>query len=288
MNNTDNNTGKAIFFIILSSFWFSVMQVCVKFSGKNIPLMEQIFFRNLITFFITFFVIFKKKESFFGKRENRKYLFLRAFFGYTGVCCFFYATNHMTLSDASILQKSSPIYITIFSAILARKALDRNKTLCVIIAFIGAMFVVRPQFDSQTFPALIAMLSAILTAISHMALSYANKFEKPYTIVFFFSLFSTVCSFPFVVMNFVMPNIYEILLLIGIGVFAGLGQTCLTMGYRYSPASKVSIYTYTSVIFAAILSIIFFNQNIGLYSFIGIVLVFISSYYDYRLVQKHE
>lgn len=89
-------------------------------------------------------------------------------------------------------------------------------------------------------------------------------------------------------MNFVMPNIYEIFLLIGIGVFAGLGQTCLTMGYRYSPASKVSIYTYTSVIFAAILSIIFFKQNIGLYSFIGIVLVFISSYYDYRLVQKHE
>lgn len=43
MVNKDNTTGKAIFFIILSSFWFSVMQVCVKFSGKNIPLMEQIF-----------------------------------------------------------------------------------------------------------------------------------------------------------------------------------------------------------------------------------------------------
>lgn len=280
------NPRKSIFFIVISSFWFSVMQVCVKLSGGHIPLMEQIFFRNLVTFIMTFFIIFKKKESFFGKKENRKYLFYRAFFGYTGVCCFFYATNHMSLSDSSILQKSSPIFITIFSAMFFNQALTKNKLVCVIVSFIGAMFVVRPQFNSQTIPALIGFLSAVLTALSHMALSHVNKYEKPYTIVFFFSLFSTLTSFPFVVMNFVMPSAYESLLLLGIGIFAGLGQTCLTMGYRYAPASEVSIYTYTSIIFASALSMIFFKQSIGLFSFIGIVLIFISSYYDYSLAKK--
>lgn len=280
------NPKKAIFFIIISSFWFSIMQVCVKLSGGHIPLMEQIFFRNLITFILTFIVISIKKDSFFGKKGNRKYLFSRAFFGYTGVCCFFYATNNMPLSDASILQKSSPIFITIFSAIIFKKSMSRNKLICVIVSFIGAMFVVRPQFNSQTIPALVGFLSALLTALSHMALSYVNKFEKPYTIVFFFSLFSTVVSFPFVVINFVMPTGYEMLLLLGIGIFAGLGQTCLTMGYRYSPASEVSIYTYTSIIFASILSILVFKQSIELFSFIGIVLIFISSYYDYSLAKK--
>lgn len=275
------NVKKATLFIIFSSFFFSVMQVCVKLSGKSIPLMEQIFFRNLITLFISGFIIIKEKHLFFGKKGHRKYLFARAFFGYTGVCGFFYATNHMSLSDSSILQKSSPIFVTIFTAILLKQRLPKVKAVCVFIAFIGAMLVVKPKFDSQAIPSMVALLSAILTALSHMALTHVNKFEKPYTIVFFFSLFSTTFSFPFMVMNFVMPNSTQILLLLGIGIFAGLGQIFLTFGYKNAPASKVSIYTFTSVIFASIFGVIFFGQFIGILSFIGILLIFISSYYDF-------
>lgn len=287
MQMSDNyNIKKATLFIILSSFFFSIMQVCVKFSGTNIPLMEQIFFRNLITLFISACIIIKEKHLFFGKKGHRKYLFARAFFGYTGVCGFFYATNHMSLSDSSILQKSSPIFVTIFTAILLRQKLPKIKAICVLISFIGAMLVVKPKFDSQTIPAMIALLSAILTALSHMALTYVNKFEKPYTIVFFFSLFSTTCSFPFMLMNFVVPDINQALLLLGIGVFAGLGQIFLTFGYKNAPASKVSIYTFTSVIFASIFSTLFFGQFIRLLSFIGILLIFTSSYYDF-LRQKN-
>ena len=70
------NLKKAVFFILISSFSFSVMQLCVKLSGTTIPLMQQMFFRNLITLFLATFIILRENGSFFGKRENRKYLFL--------------------------------------------------------------------------------------------------------------------------------------------------------------------------------------------------------------------
>lgn len=286
MEQRNINVRKAVVFIILSSLFFAIMQVCVKLSGKNIPLFEQVFFRNLITLFLASSIITYKKQSYFGKKEHQKYLFARAFFGYTGVCGFFYATNHMSIADASILQKSSPIFIAIFTAIMTHKKMPRVKSFCIALAFFGTMLVVRPKFDSEAIPSFVALLSAILTAFSHMALTRVNKYEQPFTIVFYFSMFSTFCSLPFMLMNFVTPSLNEWLLLLGIGVFAGLGQIFLTFGYRNAPASRVSIYTFTTVIFATTFNAIIFNQFITILSLVGIALIFASSYYDYMLQKK--
>ena len=280
------NLKKAVFFILISSFSFSVMQLCVKLSGTTIPLMQQMFFRNLITLFLATFIILRENGSFFGKRENRKYLFLRSFFGFTSVSGYFYATNHMYLTDASIIQYSSPIFISIFTAILLRKRPANAKIISICVAFFGAMLVVKPKFNSESIPAMISLISSMFTAMSHMALTVANKYEKPYTIVFFFSLFSTLCSLPFMMMNFVFPDLREALLLFCIGVFAGLSQIFLTYGYKNAPASKVSIYSYTGVIFSSFYSVTIFGKMIGLFSIIGIILIFSSALFDYFSQQR--
>ena len=280
------NLKKAVFFILISSFSFSVMQLCVKLSGTTIPLMQQMFFRNLITLFLSTFIIFKEKGSFFGKREHRKYLFLRAFLGFTSVSGYFYATNHMYLADASIIQYSSPIFISIFTAMLYRKKPTNAKILSICVAFLGAILVVRPKFSSESIPAMISLVSSMITAMSHMALTVANRYEKPYTIVFFFSLFSTLCSLPFMMMDFVLPDMREALLLFCIGLFAGMGQIFLTYAYKNAPASKVSIYSYTGVIFSSIYSVTVFGKMLGLYSIIGIVLIFSSALFDYLTQQS--
>ena len=148
------------------------------------------------------------------------------------------------------------------------------------------MLVVKPKFNSESIPAMISLISSMFTAMSHMALTVANKYEKPYTIVFFFSLFSTLCSLPFMMMNFVFPDLREALLLFCIGVFAGLSQIFLTYGYKNAPASKVSIYSYTGVIFSSFYSVTIFGKMIGLFSIIGIILIFSSALFDYFSQQR--
>ena len=129
---------------------------------------------------------------------------------------------------------------------------------------------------------MISLVSSMITAMSHMALTVANRYEKPYTIVFFFSLFSTLCSLPFMMMSFVLPDMREALLLFCIGLFAGMG----TYAYKNAPASKVSIYSYTGVIFSSIYSVTVFGKMLGLYSIIGIVFIFSSALFDYLTQQS--
>ena len=62
INDSNNNIKLGSLFIIFSALSFSIMEIAVKISGSNIPVMEQVFARNFITLFISAFVMIRDKE----------------------------------------------------------------------------------------------------------------------------------------------------------------------------------------------------------------------------------
>ncbi|MFI3256601.1 MAG: EamA family transporter, partial [Psittacicella sp.] len=63
-------------------------------------------------------------------------------------------------------------------------------------------------------------------------------------------------------------------------------QVGITLGYAYASAKEVSIYSYSSIAFAAIFGFIFFNQIPSIYSFIGYGLIFIAGYWMFIINKK--
>ena len=112
-----------------------------------------------------------------------------------------------------------------------------------------------------------------------------NRKENPSTIVFVFSLISVLGIFPFMMADFVVPTFKEFLILLSIGVFATFGQFGLTYAYKYSKASEVSIYTYSSIIFTVILGFIFFGEIPDILTVIGgaiVIAVAVKLYYVFK------
>ena len=276
------NRKKGIIYMLWSCLWFAIMQMFVKSTGSRIPLFEQVFFRNLVTFLLCGYLCYRSNERFFGTKKSRPYLNLRSILGYLGVILNFYSINKMNTADATILQKSSPIFVIIFSVLFLKEKLTKTKIITLILCFIGALFVVRPQFDSSVFPALMGLLSAAFAGGAYTVLAHVNKMENSNTIIFYFSLFSTIVSIPFVIMDFVTPTFMEFVFLIAIGVFAGLGQIYLTLSYKYALATDVSIYNYATIIFTSILGYFLFGEVLNIFSVVGIILIFSSSYYQYK------
>ncbi len=283
----ESNRRKGIIFMVISCVWFALMQILVKLTGGTIPLFEQVFFRNLVTLILCGYLCYRNGDSFFGKKENQIKLIGRSLLGYLGVVTYFYAINHLDSADATILQKSSPIFVIIFAAVFLKEKLTRLKITTLILCFIGTMFVVRPQFNMDLVPALSGVSSAAFAGGAYTILSHLNKTEKPNTIIFYFSLFSCAVSLPLMIMNFVKPTAMELLLLFGIGVFAGLGQIFLTLSYRFGEASEVSIFNYSTVVFTTLLGFVLFREIISPYSLVGIILIFGSSYYQYLKIRRY-
>ncbi len=277
-NIISSNRTKGVLFIIISAFGFAMMSAFVKLSG-DLPSFQKTFFRNITSCIIAFVLVVINKESFFGKLKNQKILILRSLFGTLGIVFNFYAIDKLVLSDANMLNKLSPFFVIIFSAIFLKEKINLKQGLAIIIAFIGALFIIKPQFNLEIIPSLIGILGAIFAAAAYTCLRSLGGKEKYYTIVFYFSFFSTIVILPFMIMVYKEMTLSQLIYLILAGVFASIGQFGITLAYKYAKAKEISIFDYSNIIFSALISIILFGVIPDYLSIIGYIIIFIVSLY---------
>ena len=284
LNKLSNRT-KGIIFIILSAFGFAMMSAFVKLAG-DIPSFQKTFFRNLVSLFVALVIIIKHKGSFFGKKENQKVLIMRSTFGTLGIVFNYYAIDRLVLSDANMLNKFSPFFAIIFSALFLKEKIKPNQMIALIVAFIGMLFVVKPSFDFTVIPAFAGVLGGISAAAAYTCVRALSGKESPDTIVFYFSLFSTIAVSPFMIATFTPMKILQLLSLLCAGVFASIGQFGITLAYKYAPAKEISIFDYTNIIFSAIISLFIFNVLPDKYSVLGYLIIFIAALYMFIYNKK--
>ena len=274
MNITQKQKG--ILFMILSALSFASMQVVVRMS-REIPTMEQICVRNLFILIVSFFIIRKKRGSYYGPKKSQPYLFGRSFFGFLGLITLFYASSHAAQGDVTVLNKLSPIFVTLLAAVFMKEKLSPIQIPALALSVIGAFIVFRPNFQSDPFPLVVALLSAITSGVAYTFLGYFKGKVDGITVIMHFSTFSVFGSLPFVISNFVMPDPHQFMLLMLISLFGSLGQVFITYAYRFAPASEISIYNYSGILFSIVLGAAILGEPVKSTSILGGALVAIAS-----------
>ena len=283
-NNLSNRT-KGIIFIILSAFGFAMMSAFVKLAG-DLPSFQKTFFRNLVSAIVALILILKHKESLFGKKENQKTLIMRTTFGTLGIVLNYYAIDRLILSDANMLNKLSPFFVIIFSALFLKEKINFKQGLALVIAFSGALFIIKPSFNFEMIPALAGIGGAIFAAAAYTCLRVLGGKEKHYTIVFYFSAFSLVAIFPFMMAVYKSMTMTQLMYLLLAGVFASVGQFGITLAYKYAPAKEISIFDYSNIIFSALISFVIFGALPDYLSVIGYLIIFGASLFMFLYNKK--
>lgn len=277
---------KGITYILLSSLFFALMAASVKFLG-DMPTAEKIFFRNLVGIFVAFGLVKKSGSSLTG--NNKKLLILRSVFGLLGIAAYFYALANMKLSDAVILNKMSPFFVMIFAAIFLKENITKKQILALVTAVIGAMLVIRPGFDSNIIPSLIALMSSLFAGIAYTVVRQLRKTDAAATVVLYFSSFSTLAMIPFMISgNFIIPDLTQAAALFALGLFAAAAQISMTNAYRHAEAGELSIYTYANIVFSTIFGLVFFQEIPDFFSVIGALLIISAGYLNYRAKEKEH
>lgn len=271
----------AIGWILISALSFAVMGALVKVT-RDVAVMDKVFFRNLVTFVLMSVVIIKQKDSPFKQGKATKFLVIRSLAGLVAAILYFYSITHMTLADSTILNKLSPFFVVIFAGIFLKEGITLEKILMILFAFLGALLIIKPQFNLAMLPAVAGLLSALFAGIAYTVVSFLKGRATSSMVVFYFSAISVIGTLPLLLKDFTMPSPYSLLLLLGIGIFAGIGQITLTKAYHLAPASEISIYNYTSVLFATIIGVVIGDAFPDKYSIIGGVIIFLTAYYNYK------
>lgn len=283
--STMSSRTKGIIYIIFSAFGFAMMSAFVKLAG-DLPSFQKTFFRNLVSCFVALIFIIKNKESFFGKRENQKILITRSALGTLGIVFNFYTIDKLVLSDANMLNKLSPFFVIIFSALILKEKINLKQSIAIVIAFLGALFIIKPSFNLDIIPALIGVMGALCAAGAYTCLRILGGKEKHYTVVFYFSFFSLIVIAPFMLAVYEPMSLKQLLYLILSGVFATIGQFGITLAYKFAPSKEISIFDYSNIIFSAIISLVVFGALPDYLSVIGYIIIFGASFYMFMYNKK--
>ena len=278
-----NSKYKAVLCILTAALFFAFMNLFVSMSG-DLPTVQKTFFRNFFALFPATIAMIKNKSSIIPPKGARLDLFLRSAIGYAGVLCNFYAISRLNISDASLLNKMSPFFAMVFSTFLLREKADKIQWAIILTAFAGAIFVIKPSFQNAELTAsLLGFVGGICAGAAYTFVRRATKKGvKGYYIVFYFATFSTLCSLPFVILDYAPMTWQQLLFLMGAGVSAAAAQFAITAAYTYAPAKEVSIYDYSQIVFAAILGFIVMGQIPDLWSFVGYIIIIGAAFVMFR------
>ena len=88
--------------------------------------------------------------------------------------------------------------------------------------------------------------------------------------------------------SFVVPSPKVVVMLLMVGLFAAGGQYLLTYAYQQAPASEVSIYQYSGVVFTAVFSYAFLGETLSKSSIIGGIVILGAIFWVFENTRKEK
>ena len=269
-----SSKSKGILFIVLAALSFALMNTCVRLAG-DINTFEKAFFRNFVAALITGVIMLRSRVPAKLNRESRLLVLGRVLLGTLGLVCNFYAVSRINLADANMLNKLSPFFAVIFSALLLKEKMSLRQLLIVLGAFAASLLIIKPTpANLQLVPSLVGALGGVAAGGAYTCLRGATTHGAPRTLVVFcFSVFSTLVMLPLALINFTLPSPLQLLWLLLCGVFGACGQFSITAAYTFAPAREIAVYDYSQIIFSALLGFFIFAQLPDALSFLGYTII---------------
>ena len=129
----------------------------------------------------------------------------------------------MVLSDADTLMKLNPFWTILLSLIFLNEKVRKYQIIAMIVAILGMLFIVKPEFSSTMITSLAGLFSGIFLASAYTCVRALSTREAPYTIVLF-SLFSVVVLIPFSIATYEPMTTIQMVYLLGAGLSLQLAK----------------------------------------------------------------
>ncbi|MBI5346002.1 MAG: EamA family transporter [Chlamydiae bacterium] len=271
---------------LIASIFFSLSSSSVKFFRADFPTMQILFMQNFICL-LAVTPKFIKEKAYFIPKGSVIYHLMRDLCGVACFYCFFLAIKKINLVDATLLAYSSPFFTPFIAKVWTKEKIDKGVWWSIILGFFGIFLILNPKEFFINSGAFLGVISAIFSAIALVALRQLNtQNENIWRTLFYYFLFGSIFSMPFLSAQWVSPSSFELMILIFIGLSSVIAQFLLTIAYKHASATFLNPLAYATVIYTGFISWIVFNNSLSYLSLFGAVLIILGGSMSYLIKTK--
>lgn len=271
---------KGIYYMIASSFFFSMSSVLVKLVSSYFNSYFISVARFMIGIVIGIAYLFFTKNSF--KVNDKRSWVLRGITGSVSMVLFYLAIDMTGSARATLMNNIYVIFVAMFGFVFSKERIKIVNILSIILCLAGVTIIFYDGSKYSILGDMIGLLSGVIQGIAIHFTKCSSEKEHP-TIVYMsaciFGLFFTPLSS---VYN-PNPGFIPVMIILSIGASSFLAQWFMTRSYSKISAIKGSIFSYLKIPFTVILSTLFGNQ-IHTKFYIGTVVFVIGLLFESEII----
>lgn len=266
---------------VASVLVFLVMSSLLK-ASQGIPAGELAFFRSAFAIIpVTAFLAWRGELRAGVKTAFPFGHVWRGLAGTCGMMLGFFALTKLPLPEAVTINYATPLLIVAISALFMGEVVRAYRWSAVVIGLAGVVVVAWPRLtllsggasNDLTIGAISALAGCCCSAVAIVQVRRLVQTERSATIVFYFSISSTLISLLTLPFGWVVPGAVTAACLVGAGLAGGIGQILLTESYRHADMSVVAPFEYSSLIFSVLIGYVFFGDVPTVFMLVGGVIV---------------
>ena len=272
-----NNTLRGAAWMILAGICWTIMTILVRQLSENYSSFEILFFRNLVSVCILLPPAMKAGLSTL-KTQRLPLHCLRALLSYIGVLLLFYGIANIPLPDVTALSFTQPLFVVVLAAIILKETVSGARWLAVLVGFAGLLVIVRPGFVAIEIATLLVMLSAFSYACSNICVKRLMTTDTANQSVFYFNLLMLPIALVPAAFFWITPALEDIPIFIAIGVNGTIAVYAYARSFTLADASAVMPFDFLRMPMAATAAFLLFSETGDIWTWVGSVIIFGSSY----------
>ena len=254
---------------VISTFLIILMNACAKLASPYHSVLEAVFYRNIFAMIVVLgYIVATKRWSAFKTKRPLAHLG-RSVIGNIGLAMVFWAYTLMPMADVSALLFAAPLMITALSALILREQVGIWRWGAVVIGFLGVSLIGLEQIGQRStldaehfagFGVIIGLCAAFCVSLVSIFLRALSSTEDSFTTVFYFLLTGLFGTGIYMIFAGTLPHPAALIPLIGAGAASSMSLLMKAQSYKYAEASLLSPYTYTAILWSALLGWLFWDE----------------------------
>jgi drug/metabolite transporter (DMT)-like permease len=194
----------------------------------------------------------------------------------------FLAFRYLQLDEALAIMFATPFLVALMAGPLLGESVGWRRWAAIGGGFVGVLIVIRPGLGGIQWAALLAVVAALCYAgygITTRMLLLSSR-DSSETTLFYSNFIGMLVMLPVLPFVWTTPSTaLDIVLLLAVGGFGSLGHFLLIVGHRKAPASVLSPFIYTQLVWAATLGYLVFGNLPSAWTLTGASIVIASGLY---------
>ena len=268
-----NNNQFAIFLIIISIIFGTLMGTFIKLAQEELNVFTTGFLRFFFGFLIITPYILKTKFEVFSTK-NLKIHILRSALNLPAMLLGFAALAMLPLEKMTAIHFIVPIIVTILSVIFLKEKIYLYRSIALVMGFLGMLIILRPGIIDISIGIYMALISSLIWSVVIILTKKVSKDDSAITILSHQYVYMSLFSFPLVIYFWDQPSLKTIIFILCAAMSGTILHIALNHAYKLVDVTMTQPYSFLGLVVSSIIGYFVFSDKPDFYTWLGASVIF--------------